>query len=107
MRIKETRIYQILVPVCDNDGKVFPMAHHWEWDSRVQEIAGGLTLMNSVRGRYLGGSVERMIPVNIAATYDEMQQVTAYTLDHYQQEAVLFWLVADKAMIATKTESAI
>ena len=102
MNYKETRIYEILVPACDNNGQIFPMPHHWEWDRKVQEIAGGLTLLDSVKGKYLNRSAERMIPVRIAATYSEMSEIVEFTIDHYQQDAILFYLVSERAIIATK-----
>ena len=47
---------------------------------------------------------ERMIPVRIAATREEMEQIVAFTILYYEQIAVCWYSVSDDFNITYKTE---
>ncbi len=72
--------------------------HHRGWDKLVSEIAKGLTLLPRVRGRWKDSS-ERSIPVRIACNADEMKRIAEFTMEHYNQEAVLYWCVSESVTI--------
>lgn len=86
-------LWEILVPKCANDGLEFSLTHHREWDTYVRSISGGITILRSAVGHWVSPegniSVERVIPVRVYATGTQMEEIIAYTLSHYEQEAVL------------------
>ena len=75
--------------------------HHQAWDEKVAKITKGLTLMPHVRGKWKD-SLERSIPVRIACTAEEMKHIAEITMDHYNQDAILYWLVSGAATILEK-----
>lgn len=42
---------------------------------------------------------ERMIPVRIMATHEEMEQIVDMTMEHYDQLAVMAYKVADEVIL--------
>jgi hypothetical protein len=99
-------LWEILVPTVGNDGKPFRLRRdHKPWDAKVQAISGGLTLMPVVNGRwaYKGDEFkERMIPVRVRATREEMEKIVDMTLEHYNQIAVMAYRVADEVILKYK-----
>lgn len=71
-------------------------------------VAGGLTVLMAVKGKWINPDKklfdERMIPVRIVATEDEIKKIIAITLEFYNQEAVLCYMVSDKVMLVYKTQ---
>lgn len=74
------------------------VAHHLAWDTKVSAICKGLTLLPRVRGKWLNEE-ERSIPVRIVCSSYEIERIAEITGEHYQQDAVLYWMVSDKAVI--------
>lgn len=77
--------------------------YHRVWDARVREITGGLTILTPTKGQWVSPSgelfVERMIPVRIAATREQIEKVIDLTLEYYDQLAVLCYKVSDEVII--------
>jgi hypothetical protein len=101
-------MWEILVPTKRNDGRPFRMRYHRVWDAKVREISGGLTIMPVVKGQWLDGAVlyhnERMIPVRIIATREEIEAIIDMTIVYYEQEAVLAYRVAEEVILKNKSE---
>jgi len=100
-------LWQIFVPVADNNGNEFKILKHKEWDYKVKDIAGGLTINKRSRGIWqspMTGKMfeEKMIPVSILCTYDEIEKIILMTLNHYGQQAVMCYEISDKIMIAER-----
>lgn len=98
------QLWEILVPTTPNGTKSrFPLDHHRAWDARVREIAGGLTILKSAKGQWLSPDgalfVKRMIPVRVLATRAQMDRIAAFTAEHYDQKAVLFYRLSNEAVI--------
>lgn len=90
------KLWEILVPANINKKR------HRKWDAKISKIAGGLTLFKPKKGRWLSGSKlfkEKMIPVRIAATEDEMKEIAEFTAEHYEQKAVMYYLVSEVVVI--------
>lgn len=108
-------LWEILVPTVkpNTDGKkFFTLKYHKVWDEKVREISHGLTIMTPAKGQWLSPHgtvfVERMIPVRILATRNEIEKIIDLTLDYYSQEAVLCYKVSDEVLLKfskTKNES--
>jgi len=96
-------IWEILVPVNFNDGQEVPVDHHKEWDSKVREIANGLTILKSAKGQWISDEgtlfAEKMIPVRIACNGSEIRLIANITLEHYKQIKVMYYRIADEVTI--------
>lgn len=104
---EDTPLWEILVPTVGNDGTPFTVRHHRNWDAHVQAIAGGMTLVPPVRGTWIdkqpeSGPVEyteRMIPVRLMCTREQIEQICKETARHYHQIAVLATLVSTETVL--------
>ncbi len=96
-------LWNIIIPTANNDGRPFRTRHHRVWDKKVRVITGGLTIYQPVRGQWVAPDgtlfVERMIPVLISCSCDQIELIADWTAKHYGQKAVLFWLVSKEVCI--------
>lgn len=95
------KLWELLVPVTDNKHRIRKKRHR-EWDAKVSEIAGGLTIFKPKKGRWLSDNVlfiEKMIPVRIAATVEEIDVIAKMTAKHYNQKAVMYYMVSEVVVI--------
>ena len=102
-----SNLWEILVPTVRNNGVPFRTRHHREWDKRVLRITGGLTIMPVAKGQWVSMKgdlyVERMIPVRIACSREEMEKVIDITMKHYDQLAVLAYRISDEVILRNRT----
>lgn len=104
MSFKELKVWEILVPMRNEMGLRIDNANHYTWDEKVIKITGGLTIMRSLGdGKWLEKSgiiiKEAMVPVRIACTNAQIEQIMEITKEHYQQEAVFAMLISNQALI--------
>ncbi|TPL66992.1 hypothetical protein FJ949_09480 [Mesorhizobium sp. B2-4-1] len=97
-------LWQILVPCNYNDGKPVRTRHHREWDRRVRSITGGLTILPPGKGQWVDPATavlyqDRVIPVQIIATAEEMERIADITNQHYRQLAVMYFKMSETAII--------
>ena len=96
-------LYEILVPTVRNDGRPIRTRFHRVWDAKVRAIAGWLTILTPAKGQWMSWDnvlfVERMIPVRIACTPEQIEQIADMTAKYYEQHAVLFYKVSDEVRI--------
>ena len=96
-------LWEILVPCQTNTGTPIRTRQHREWDTRVRRITGGLTVMTPAKGQWVcpDGELfcERMIPVRIAATREQMDVIADMTAAFYDQIAVMFYLISNEVII--------
>jgi len=99
---KRNSLWEILVPTLRNNVPVKTRSHK-EWDTRVRRIAGGLTIFKPAKGEWISpeGKLfsERMIPVKIMCSREEMHKIADMTAKFYQQEAIFYFLVSHEAII--------
>lgn len=85
-------LFEIYVPKNSNDGLEYALSHHHAWDAEVGKIAGGLTVLKSVKGQWTSdyGELfrEPMIPVRIMCTKRQIKDIAELTARHYDQQAV-------------------
>lgn len=101
-------MWEILVPTVRRvGGKPYTTRYHRVWDGMVREITGGLTILTPAKGQWVSPDgelfVERMIPVRIAATREQIGKVIDLTLSYYDQLAVLCYKVSDEVIIKHKS----
>lgn len=106
----ETCMWEILVPtVRMKDGKPYRTRYHRVWDAKVREISGGLTIMPPSKGQWIAKDgelfVEKMIPVRIACTKDQIEKIIDFTLKYYDQLAILCYMISNTVIIRHATPS--
>jgi hypothetical protein len=102
-------MWEILVPTERRlqSGKYYTTRYHRVWDDKVRDITGGLTIMTPVRGQWIShitGELfrDRMIPVRILATREEIEKIIDFTLKYYDQLAVLCYKISDEVILKYK-----
>lgn len=99
-------MWEILVPTERRlrPGKYYKTRYHRVWDQKVRQITGGLTIMMPAKGQWIHPSTkelfsERVIPVRVMATREEIDQVIKLTLDYYDQLAILCYKISDEVIL--------
>jgi hypothetical protein len=102
------QLWEILVPTQNNLGKPYRTRYHRVWDSKVRAISGGLTILPVVKGQWLDPNgvlfAERMIPVRIIATENQIDKIIQLTLKYYQQIAVLAYKISSDVKLIYANE---
>lgn len=101
-------LWEILVPCQTNEGKPIRTRQHREWDSRVRRVSGGLTVLPPAKGQWISqdGELfkERMIPVRIVCTRQEIEKIIDMTMAFYQQLAVLAYKISEEVILKHASE---
>jgi hypothetical protein len=101
----ETELWEILVPTVSNEGKPYRTRYHRVWDAKVRAITNGLTICPPVKGQWVSdGNLfrERMIPVKIACTREQIDVIINMTMKYYDQLAVMAYRVSNLCIIKHK-----
>lgn len=100
------QIWEILVPTEKRlqPGKYYTTRYHRVWDAKVRKITGGLTILTPAHGQWVNPETrelfkERMIPVRIMATREEIEKIIDITLKYYDQLAVLCYKISDEVIL--------
>ncbi len=101
-------LWEILVPAHSNEGLEFSMEHHRAWDENVRSISGGLTILRTAKGQWLDPDdqlfLDRMIPVRVYCTEEEIDRIIHLTISHYDQKAVMAYQVSSYVKIVYRKE---
>lgn len=97
-------LWEILVPTIRNDGKPIRTRFHRVWDAKVRAISGGLTIHTPAKGQWVhpeSGTLfaERMIPVRIMCTREQIDKIVDITLEYYEQIAVMAYRISDEVIL--------
>ena len=95
-------LFEILVPCNWNDGRPVRTRHHREWDKRVRKIAEGLTILKPAKGQWVHQDrvyEDRVIPVRLFCTHEQIKAIADITINHYEQEAVMYYRLSDWCLI--------
>lgn len=100
-------LWEILVPTLMGDtNKPIKTRYHRVWDAYVRKIANGLTIFTPVKGQWLSDSnqlfSERMIPVRIACSEEQITEIIKFTIKYYKQLAVMAYKISDRVLILNK-----
>lgn len=99
-------LWKILVPTI-KDGKPIRTRYHKVWDKFVRSVSGGLTILTPAKGQWIHKETgalysERMIPVEIACTEEQIRRIAEYTAKYYNQITVMAYRVSDKVIFYDK-----
>ena len=95
-------LWEILVPTTHQDGRPIKTKFHRVWDEQVRKVSHGLTIMSPVKGQWIFKEElfeERMIPVRLIATREQVDEIVKMTLKYYDQLAVLAYKIADDVIL--------
>ncbi len=96
-------MWEILVPTKSNEGKPYRTRYHKVWDVKVRFITNGLTILTPAKGQWLSNEgdlyCERMIPVRIICTREEIEKIIDITMEYYNQLAVLAYKISDECIL--------
>jgi len=103
MEMENKYLWEILVPTVSNHGKPFRTKQHRIWDKFVRQITGGLTIMSpNIKGEWIsddGIFTDRMIPVRIYCTQEQIIEIAKHTKQFYGQEAVMYYCISSEIYI--------
>ena len=105
----QKKLYEILVPAGTEEGNELPLGYHKEWDDYVTSLCGGLTILRSTKGRWIDHRdgqefSEKMIPVRVYCTRDQLDEIIDFTMEHYVQRAVLAYCVSEEVILRHKDD---
>ena len=107
MENKDTSLWEILVPTMMGD-KPVRTKYHKKWDEKVRAISNGLTILKPAKGQWISPDgqlfAERMIPVRIACTEDQIDAIMSITITHYDQEEVMAYKVSECVKFLKRSE---
>lgn len=107
--MKKRKLWEILVPTHFNNHIKIGVEHHKQWDLFVESITKGLTIENPTRGIWINHEgmkyEERMIPVKISCTREQIEVIIDFTAKHYEQEAISFYKISDEMHIVNYDSS--
>lgn len=97
-------LWEILVPTIRNDGKPIRTRFHRVWDAKVRAISGGLTITPPAKGQWVhpeSGTLfaERMIPVRVMCTREQIEKIIDITLEYYEQIAVMAYRISELVIL--------
>lgn len=101
-------LWEILVPTQKrvspiSGNQYYTTRFHRVWDQKVRAITGGLTIMTPAKGHWVSPDgelfIERMIPVRIVATFDQIDKIIDMTIEYYDQLAILCVKVSDHVIL--------
>ncbi len=97
------KLWEILVPTLTPEGKPIRTRFHRVWDAQVREISNGLTILQPAKGQWICPQgelfVERMIPVRIACTEEQIELIADMTAKYYRQKAVMYYEISSNVKI--------
>lgn len=96
-------LWEILVPTIRNDGRPIRTRFHRVWDQKVYSISGGVTIMTPSKGKWVAPNgklfEERMIPVRIVATREQIEKIVEMSLEYYDQLAILAYRISNEVIL--------
>ena len=97
-----TELWEILVPTMIGE-KPVRTRYHRVWDQKVRDIAKGLMVLKPDKGQWVNGDEEvvheRMIPVRIACSHEQIKLIARMTIEYYDQQAVMYYRLSELCII--------
>ena len=97
------KLWEILIPIADNDGVRFKPEQHREWDNIVRKMSGGLTIFKPATGEWINanGAVmrDKLIPVAFMADDAQARAISAMSKGFYKQEAMMLYVLSETVFI--------
>lgn len=95
------KLYEILIPTIKNERPI-RTRYHKVWDKFVKEITGGLTVLRPAKGVWVSPSKktveERMIPVRVCCTPEQLDEILLFSLTYYAQEVMMAYEISNNVI---------
>lgn len=108
MEINKKTMWEILVPTIRNNGTFIKTRFHRVWDTEVRKISGGLTILTPAKGQWVSPDgelfAERMIPVRIICTKEEIEKIIKFSMKYYSQLAILAYEISNNVILRHQTD---
>lgn len=96
----QTGVWRIMVPEKDNCGRRFSARENLAWEDAVINISGGWTIQPLATGAWTDGEedtvqIERMKPVDIICTDEQIKQIVNLTGHRFRQKVVLAYKISE------------
>lgn len=106
----DIEMWEILVPTTRRaDGKPIRTRFHRVWDAKVYAITGGMTILQPAKGKWISPAGrlfdERMIPVRIMCTREQIDDIVHMTAKYYDQIAVLAYKLSSDTIYYINEEA--
>jgi len=102
----DKEVWEILVPCSKPDGRPNRTRFHRVWDAKIRAITGGLTISSPSKGQWIdpvGNTIsERMIPVKIVCTREQIEEIVDLTMEYYEQEAILAYRISNDVILRNR-----
>lgn len=103
----DIELWEILVPTEKRrpigKRRHYTTRYHRVWDAWVRNVAGGLTVFKPSTGQWQSPTgetfIEKMIPVRIACTREQIEEIIDFTARYYDQLAVMCYRVSDLVLL--------
>jgi hypothetical protein len=96
-------LWEILVPTQFEDNKKpVRLAHHRRWDLYASKFSNGLTIIRPAKGYWTHeGKLysDRVIPVRLTCSRQELEKILKFTKSHYRQIAVMAYKLSSEVII--------
>lgn len=95
-------LWEILIPVADNDGDIFPRGYTKKWEKKVLDMAGGYSALNPWNGAWKNGDKiyrERMTPYRIRCDEDTIAELANLAGKHFGQLAMMYYEISNDCRI--------
>jgi hypothetical protein len=96
-------LWEILVPTVSNEGKPYRTRYHRVWDAKVRDLTNGLTILTPAKGQWISNDgklySERMIPVRVLCTREDINKIIDFTMKYYDQLAILAYKISDDCIL--------
>lgn len=96
-------MWEILVPTITNEGKPIKTRFHKVWDKKVYALTKGLTILQPTKGKWVSpcGTLfaERMIPVRIACSEEQIREIMIMSKKYYDQLAIMAYRISDHVIL--------
>ena len=107
--MKNQKLYEILIPIINNRGERFSAEHHKKWNNKALKIAGKFIIMKVIKEEWINlfGKEfykNKMIPIRISCTKNQIEKIIQITIKHYNQEVILAYIISEKALLRYQKE---
>lgn len=97
------KLYEILIPTQFELGpkNKIRTKHHKKWDEYVRKISGGLTIFRPAKGQWIHKEKlyeDRVIPVRVACTKQQLDKILKFTKCHYRQIQILCYTISEEVI---------
>jgi hypothetical protein len=95
-------LWEVKVPVADNDGVVFDKDHHEAFRRILRSISGGLTCNPALEGEWEHGNklyTEPMIALQFRAVRADAERIAIHARKYYRQIEIMAHKIADESDI--------